>query len=171
MDGEYLRAVQAAGWMIVAVETDSVWIGCPRAGCNLKTRLKSGGHIPAVCRTDPPLPEIPVVGYLNDARPALRERRQQLGLTIRDTEDVSGIADDHLAKMEKDDPSKIPNILTFVDWAASMGYDVVLRPSVLPPVTIARIVETREALERRKAHFRHFGRVRKGRAVAALPKP
>lgn len=168
---EYIRRVQDAGWHVVAADLESVWIGCPRGGCNLRTRLKAGGAIPTVCRSAPPIATITVDDYMRVARPALRDRRQQLGLTIKDVEEVSGIADDHLAKMEKDDPSKIPNILTFIDWARSLGFQLVLVPDAMPQVTITKIAETREAQERRKSVYRHFGRVRKGRAVAALPKP
>ena len=170
---EYVREVQAAGWNVIAADMDSVWVGCPRGGCNLRLRLKSGSAIPSVCRTIAPMPEIVIRDWFNDFRPALRERRQELGLNIKDTEDVSGIATDHLAKMEKDDPSKVPNIMTAIYHANALGYELVLRPRSegLPLMTINRIIETRPIQERRKVHFRHFGRVRKGRAVAALPKP
>lgn len=173
LTAEFIREVQAAGWDIVAADTESVWAGCPRGGCNLRLRIKAGSSIPSVCRSTPLLPEIVVKSHVNDARPALRDRRVELGLSIKDVEDCSGIAADHLAKMEKDDPSKLPNILTFVDLANSLGYDVVLRPSAagLPPITIGRIIETRPIQERRKIHFKAFGRIRKGRAAALLPKP
>jgi transcriptional regulator with XRE-family HTH domain len=170
---EFMKDVQGAGWNIIAADVESVWVGCPRGGCNLRLRIKAGSSIPTVCRAKAPLPEIVVNSYLDDARPAMRDRRAELGLTIRDVEDISGIAPDHLAKMEKDDPSRIPNILTFVDQVKSLGYDLVLRPSEsgLPPVTIGRIIETRPIQERRKKMFRAFGRIRKGRATALLPKP
>lgn len=169
----FVKDVQGAGWNVIASDVESVWVGCPRGGCNLRLRIKAGSSIPTVCRAKAPLPEIVVNSYLNDARPALRERRVELGLTIKDVEDVSGIAPDHLAKMEKDNPSKVPNILTFIEQAQALGYDLVLRPSDagLPPVTIGRIVETRPIQEKRKNHMKAFARIRKGRATALLPKP
>jgi transcriptional regulator with XRE-family HTH domain len=168
---DFIRQVQDAGWHIVAADTDSVWIGCPRGGCNLRTRIKAGSSIPRTCRSEAPVGMIEVDDYVNVARPALRERRQQLGLTIKDIEEVSGIADDHLAKMQKENPSKIPNILTFTDWARSLGFKLVLIPAELPQVTINKIVETRPAQERRRIVYRQFAKIRKGRGVAALPKP
>ena len=169
----FVRDVQGAGCNVIAADEGSVWVGCPRGGCNLRLRIKAGSAIPTVCRAKAPLPEIVVNSYINDARPALRERRVELGLTIKDVEEVSGIAGDHLAKMEKDGPSKIPNILTFIEQAKSLGYDLVLRPSDegLPTVTIGRIIETRPIQEARKTRLRAFARLRKGRATALLPKP
>ncbi len=171
MDPKFLARVQAAGWVIRQVETEKVWCGCPRAGCNLRFQISKGGHIPSICHPEDALPVIWCDSFINDARPALRERREMLGLTIKDAEDCSGIAGDHLAKFEKDEPSKIPNILTFIDLCNSLGYRVALHPVGLPQVTLGRIADTREALDRRKASFRHFGRFRKGRGAAALPKP
>lgn len=168
---DFIRQVQDAGWHIVAADVESVWIGCPRGGCNLRTRLKAGSAIPRTCRSEAPVGMIEVDDYLNGARPSLRKRREQLGLTIKDVEEVSGIAGDHLAKIEKDDPSKIPNILTFTDWARSLGFKMVLIPAELPQVTLNVIVETRPAQARRSIVYRQFARIRKGRGVAALPKP
>lgn len=171
MDPKFLAKVQAAGWLIRQVETEKVWCGCPRAGCNLRFQISNGGHIPSVCNYEVPLAAITVENFFSDARVELRDRREMLGLTIKDVEDCSGIAGDHLAKFEKDDPTKIPNILTVRDWANTLGYTIMFHPGPLPPITLARIAETREALERRRASFRHFGRFRKGRGAVALPKP
>ena len=168
---EFLRRVQDAGWNIVGVDQVSLWIGCPWAGCGLKTRHKAGSAIPTACRSELPIAEIVLEDYVRQARPALRDRRQQLGLSIKELEYVSGIAGDHLAKMEKNDPSKIPNILTFTDWARTLGFKILLVPDAMPQVMLTQIAETRAAQDRRRAVSRHFGRVRKGREVAALPKP
>lgn len=165
ISAEFMREVQSAGWNIVAVTTDAITAGCPRSGCNLRHKIRKGGTVPAVCRTDPPLADVAVTSF-DDARIAMRERREQLWLTIKEVEDAAGLADDYLAKFEKDDPSKIPNAQAFIEWVQSLGFEMVLRPSTLPPRTMRLIEQTRVRGERRLASFRHFGRIRKGRASA-----
>jgi transcriptional regulator with XRE-family HTH domain len=148
LDADFLRAVQRAQWLIKAADEGSVIARCPRAGCTLTVRLSPGNPIPQTCRVGPDLLE-KVVQSFEDARLFLRERREDLALSIRDVEEVAGVATDHLAKWEKDGPSKIPNTETFLEWAASLGYEVVLRPAPLPPVALRAIIETRPLIKRR----------------------
>lgn len=155
MDAKFLRDVQAAQWLIKAVDEDHVVASCPRAGCALTVKLREGAAIPQTCRTGPDLAER-VVGSFEEIRLFLRSRREDLGLAIRDVEEVAGTATDHLAKWEKDGPSKIPNTETFLEWAQSLGYEVVLRPSALPPVALRAIVETRPLLRRREKRNRYY---------------
>lgn len=72
-----------------------------------------------------------------------------LGWTIRDAEVVAGIAEDHLAKFERDNwqelppqARKLPNIDTMVEWAGALGYEVVLRHKGLPPMGLSKVAET-----------------------------
>jgi transcriptional regulator with XRE-family HTH domain len=148
MDADFLRAVQRAQWLIKAADEGSVIARCPRAGCTLTVRLSPGGVIPQTCRTGPDFLET-VIRSFEDIRLPLREAREDYGLTIADVEQASGMADYHLAKCEKDDPSKIPNIETVISWAGSLGYDVILRRGSLPLLTLRLIVETRPRLKRR----------------------
>lgn len=148
MDAAFLRAVQKAQWLIMGADEDHVIARCPRAGCSLTVKLRPGNVIPQTCRSGPDLAET-VVGSFEDARLFLRARREDLGFSIRDIEEIAGVATDHLAKWEKDAPSKIPNTETFLEWAASLGYEVVLRPVPLPPVALRAIIETRPLLRRR----------------------
>jgi len=148
MDAEFLRAVQKAQWLIKAAGEDYVMVSCPRAGCNVTLNLTPGGFIPQTCKVGPDLLE-KTVGSFDDVRVFLRTRREDLALSIRDVEEAAGLETDHMAKFEKDNPTKIPNVTTFLEWAGALGYEVVLRPSPLPHIALRAIIETRPFLKRR----------------------
>lgn len=161
MDPKFLKRIQEAGWQIVHVEHDSAVMGCKREGCGLKSRIKSGAAIPMAASKLPALAEHAVNGF-DDARVFLRQRRENLALSIKDVELVAGIAVDYAAKFEKDEPSKIPNVETFIDWAGALGYQVVLRPVELPPYTVRVIAETRTMV---KSRIRMARQLRQKRAT------
>ncbi len=153
LDQFFLRQLQRLGWIILAAEQDRVLCGCPREGCEVKLCLTPKSHIPQTSGRGPDYADIAVENF-EDARLFLRQRRENLGLIIREVEDVAGIAGDFLAKFEKDDPSKIPNAQTFIEWAQTLGYEVVLRPGKLPPYALRVLAETREKLHQRRTKFR-----------------
>lgn len=144
MDTKFVKDVQMAGWSIQAVSDDAVIAKCPSAGCNLHAQLKLGAAIPAVdpgCRRDPIDAK---VGTYDDIRLALRKRRENLLLTIRELEEVAGLEPDLLAKVERDGTKKIPNVQTLLDWAGALGFEIVLRPAPMTPLALRTIVETRD---------------------------
>lgn len=143
VDQKFLRDVQAAGWQIKAADQSKVVAGCPRAGCALKILLRPDAPVPDTCKPGPDLAEVTVRTY-EDARVFLRARREALNLTIKELEEVAGASVDHLAKAEKNNPSKLPNAQLLVEWAASLGYEVVLRPASLPPMALRYISDTRQ---------------------------
>lgn len=153
LDQFFLRQLQRFGWIILAAEENRVLCGCPREGCEVKLCLTPKSHIPQTSGKGPDYAEIIITGF-EDARPFLREHRENLGVTIRELEEAAGIAVDFLAKFEKDDPSKIPNVQTFIEWAQTLGYEVVLRPGKLPPIMLRIISETRDKLQQRRTKFR-----------------
>lgn len=159
---EFLREVQGGGWLIITADSETVYAGCPRQGCGLQIKLKPGATVPASCRANPDLAEVVIEGF-DDARRAMRARREQLGLSIRNVEEAAGLADDYLAKFEKDDPAKIPNAQSFIEWIQSLGHELVLRPKGLPPYTMRIISETRDQLRARRQVFNRFGKMRKDR--------
>lgn len=151
MTPDFLKKVQAAGWAIEEVDEDRCTVRCPQPGCAMRGRFVEGGAVP---RRDAPRPFNLPVRQFDDARQALRDRRQTLGLTIAEVEELAGIAQDHLAKFEKVDFVKPPNIETFLEWAAALGFDVLLQPADLPPITLRYISETRAKQEARQSRFR-----------------
>lgn len=163
MDPKFIKDVQEAGWQIVHVDEASLVMGCPNAGCGLKSRIKVGASIPQTPCATPALAEIKINGF-DDARVFLRERRENLALSIRDVELVAGIAGDFAAKFEKDNPSKYPNVETFIDWVSALGYQIVLRPADLPPYTVRIIAETRDKLKSRVIMLPYHRAQRKRRA-------
>lgn len=148
MDQSFLKDVQQKGWPIQTVTEDTVVSPCPNAGCSVRVNLKSGTKIPTACRAGVEL-RSQVVTVFDDARVFLRSRREELRLTIRDVESISGMADDFLAKFEKEKPSKYPNVQTFVEWAQSLGFKVVLMPAEFPPLALRVIAETRHLIPAR----------------------
>lgn len=149
IDMNFIRLLQSRGWQVVEVGEDSCRVRCRATGCGLMAVLKSSGHVPQV---DPQknrnVLDIDVRNY-DDLLNALRQRRQDLKLSIREIEAACGLADDHLAKIEKPGSVKIPNAQIAIDLCNTLGFDVVLRPSDLPRPTIQKILETRELIESR----------------------
>lgn len=164
---KFLREIQAAGWLIKAVDEGIAYGACPRSDCGLTVKLRSGTKIPEACKPGPALAEV-LIERFDDARIFLRDRRDALLLTIREVEEVAGISVDFLAKFEKDDPSKIPNTQTFIEWAQALGYEVVLRPGTLPAYALRTISNTRAVAGRRKTMLRH-SRARRASASQSEP--
>lgn len=153
LDQVFLRQIQRAGWTILAADEARVLCGCPRDGCDVRLSLRPDGYIPQTSGKGPDYADVMITNF-EDARLFLRRRRESLAYTIREVEEVAGIAVDYLAKFEKDDPSKIPNAMTFIEWAQALGYDVVLRPGKLTPNALRVLAETRDKLQQRRTKFR-----------------
>lgn len=149
---DFLRHVQRSGWLVESADEESLIARCPAVGCGLRVKLKAGAAVPSRDCGRTPETDIAVEGF-EEARKFLRQRRRALSLTILETEIVSGIATDHLAKFERDDGNRLPNAQTFFEWAQALGYQVVLRPVDLPPITLRMISETRPFVEARQKRF------------------
>jgi transcriptional regulator with XRE-family HTH domain len=142
MDQAFLRKVQNQGWHIEAVDLRSVVARCPVNGCDVRLKFSPVAPVPQAC-TEPARPrEVILEGY-ETARRELRRRRLTLGLVIEEVELTAGLSLSHIGKMEKENPSKIPNLETFVVWAGTLGYDVIIRPRSIPLQTVKVISETR----------------------------
>lgn len=153
MDPKFLKEVEQNGWRIEKV-TDQFVIGrCPSVGCALRAKLDKNASIPPVDpgarrnRTD-----ITIDGY-DALRVALRSRREEICLTIKELEEIAGAATDHLAKAEKDQPTRIPNAMLLLEWIQALGYEVVLRPGELPAYTRRVICDTRNKYASRTRRF------------------
>ena len=141
MDVPFLRKVQEAGWLIDRVDLKSVDAACPREGCSLRVKLRQGAAIPTACGGGA-LNEM-VAQNFEDARTFLLHRRPRLALSISDVEHIAGMTPDYLAKFGKDNPSKIPNAQTFLEWAQALGMEVVFRPARLPLIGLRQVADTR----------------------------
>lgn len=161
MDRKFLTAVQLAGWTIASVEEDHVIGRCPNSGCGLVAKLSQDAHVPVVDPTRRrPVLDKTVVDY-DDLRTYLRARREDLCLSIRDVEEIAGLECDHLAKMEKDDPARLPNLQMVLYWANAVGMDIVLRPMLMPPIALTAIADTRDKVEQRRQRNKLEGRRRR----------
>jgi len=79
------------------------------------------GYVPSAdhgCRRDPI--DIQVATY-DAIRRKLRAARESLLLTIRDVEEISGIASDLPAKLEEDQNPRMPPAQMLSEWAGALG--------------------------------------------------
>jgi transcriptional regulator with XRE-family HTH domain len=149
MDQQHLKQVQAAGWQIEAVQPDHVIARCPSVGCALRAKLALGGPVPAV---DPARARSRVEARIqsyDDLRQQLRERREALLLSIREIEEIAGLTVDHLAKLEHDGRTRLPDIQTIMDWCGAVGYEIVLRPVPMTALALRTICDTRDRVDAR----------------------
>lgn len=166
IDAKFLRQVQGSGWHVEAVGQDHCIGKCPAHGCGMRAKLMQGATIPPIDptrernRLDYP------VGDFEEMRNLLRRRRVELALSIHEVEEVAGIAVDFLAKFEKDNPSKLPNIQTALEWVQALGFEVVLRPASMSTLGLRTICDTRDKLETRRKRFKHDERQRQDRRDA-----
>lgn len=150
VDEDFLQMIQRRGWQIMEVTEDSCTAKCRANGCGMAAKMVPGGHIPQV---DPGgtrnVTDIELRNY-DDVIEAWRARAQGLTLTIKEIEQACGLADDHLAKVVKPNSRKVMNVQTFIDTCNTLGLDVVLRPSVLPRITVRQILDSRDKVESRQ---------------------
>lgn len=156
----FLKSIEERGWMVETADKGGCIAKCKTPGCSMRIRIKEGGVIP-YREVGPKHSLDQPIHSFDDVRNVLRDRRENLGLIISEVEEVAGIAGDHIAKFECDGYQKharIPNVQTFLYWANALGYEVVLRPSVLPAVTCRRISETREQWPTRRKRTQRLRR-------------
>lgn len=150
MDPKFLKKVEEAGWTVEQSGERQVLARCPAQGCGMKAVLTEGKPVPAV---DPDMSrqglDRPVASY-DDARRILRERREDLRLRIHELEEATGTCVDYIAKAEKENPTRIPNFQLFLDWANTLGLEVVLRPTQIDnSLPLRMIADTRERVKHR----------------------
>lgn len=169
MDPKFLRDVQDKGWWIEAVTQKTCLASCPVPGCGMMTQLRQGARVP------PRAPgsdntEVQVTDY-EAVRVLLRERREQMGLSIREVEEDAGMAVDFLAKFERDTWNRagtirLPNLATFIEWAQVLGFEVYIRKGPMPPKVLRTIAQTREVADARKRQISEAQRRRELRAAS-----
>lgn len=138
---------QAAGWRIEEVETDSCRLACPREGCSVRVTWREGDPVPACSSAAGPGL---VIASHEDFRLLMRAERERLALTISEVEDAAGLSTSHLLKAEKDDPSRVVNLDTAIDWASALGGSLVVVFGPMPVRTLRIVAETREDVSRRR---------------------
>ncbi len=138
---QFLRDVQRAGFIVVGADAKGCVGRCGAPGCKLRVKLREGAAIPQRAAITNIL-GVPLTSFDN-ARRVLRQRRKDLHLSIAEVEEVAGMTPDRLAKCERDEWTKQPNVQTFIEWAGALGFDVVLQPAAMPPLMLSTIVQTR----------------------------
>lgn len=152
MDPKFLRDVQAHGWVVEAVSEDACIAKCRNSGCTVRLRLRQSSLLQSTGPRNSGQ-DFSVTSF-DDVRVFLRDRRQALTLNINEVEEIAGMTPDFLAKFERDtwaDAGTVrqPNVQTFVEWAGSLGYEVVLRPIGLPAKALSYIAQTRDRFRAR----------------------
>lgn len=156
IDKKFLDLVQENGWRIDAVTSSEVTAGCPRKGCGVRVKLRPVGPVPKACTGDD-FDEI-TLNSPDDFRRGVRAKRMALGLSIEDMEWIAGLSTDHIAKMEKPRPSKMPGLMALFTWAEAAGFQIMLRPKELPEQTLRQLIETRDQFNRRRQVNRYWRR-------------
>lgn len=146
---EFMHRVQRQGWSIVSADESGVTARCRARGCAMGARLSLDGHVPKVCKPDTGPQEI-TVEVFEHIRVTLKARREELQLTIAELEDIIGMARDQIAKCERENPSRIPNVQTIMEWGEALGYRFAMIPANLPAITLRHIETTRDVAEWRK---------------------
>lgn len=148
MDTKVLREIQRLGWIIESVGKDACVVKCPEQGCGMRARIRKDTGAPP--RLNERVETDIEAKSFDEVRQMLRARRLELALSIPEIEEAAGLTTDHLAKFERPDFSKIPNLDTVIYWAGALGFELVLRPAELPPMTLRMITETRPILPQRR---------------------
>lgn len=164
VDVDFMRKVQSAGWLVKAVDGDTVVAGCPRNGCGLTIKLRPDRAVPRSSCAVAPIGRIEIDNW-EDVRLALRGRREDLCLDIPEVEEAAGLSASHLSKIEKDNPVRTPTFETTLLILAALGMRVVLEYGDLPPKTLRTIEQTRDKVQRRRKFNGHHHRHRMRRAA------
>lgn len=146
MNPDFLKSVQRCGWQVQSADESGCIARCPTPGCGVRVALKSSSSIPKRAVEGWTIEK--VVDSLDTGRRFLKERREDLCLTIAEVEEIAGMATDHLAKFERENWAtagtvRSLNFETFKNLAEALGYRVVLVPGLLPPLALRIISETR----------------------------
>lgn len=164
VDQNFLNEVEKAGWVLRYVKQEEVLVICPRHGCDLRITLKPNQPVPNSCGAMPETKEIVFDSY--DAwRKFMIDRREGLGLSIRDMEAIAGLADDHLAKIESE--TKIPNLETAIMISQAAGVQLFARFAPLIKLAKRTIVDTRDQLESRTTMQKHHRARRQAKRAAS----
>jgi transcriptional regulator with XRE-family HTH domain len=149
----FLRELQRRGWLIESATEDGCVARCPEPGCLVRTQLREGSSIPQRFSVDNEGWIVLTSGA--HAVEVLRHRRQQLRLSIAETEECAGLTADHIAKAET---GRQFNLDTACMWFPAIGYDLVLVPRPLPAITLRVLAETRAKADSRGRRFERAGR-------------
>ena len=88
-----------------------------------------------------------------DIQNFLKSRRDELALSIAEIEEIIGLSKDHLAKMEKQNPSRTPSTDILIEWAQALGFELVFRPTPMTSYAIRTICDTRDKTAARQKRF------------------
>lgn len=146
---EFLREIQRAGWIIEHVDADVAVAQCPMQGCGMRAKLRPGATVPQACPGTGKLADVHVADYAQ-LLAFLSQRRENLALNMPQADEIIGLADGHIGKLES--MARQPWPATLFDWVAGLGYQIVLRPVGLPPKALAVIAQSRAraAVKRRQ---------------------
>lgn len=160
---EFLAAIQKAGWRIVSADETCVTCMCGNPGCSLRVKLEPTRPIPMG------FDKRAVIGWtkvtdIDELRQALRKRREDLALTIPEVEADAGLIESHLNKIEKDYPSKIPNVITLMWLMRCLGLAMYIAPHELPHPVLRTISSTRAKIAYRRLRVKIFRELRRLKA-------
>ena len=142
---EWIKAAQAAGWVVQGVRGRSITLTCACHGCrgSREYLLESLDGPPPPCALDHVNGHSrPAFEGYQDLVAELRRRRVDLGLDQMDLGAAMGVPDGYVNKLESFARTASP--LTLWLWAQAVGLRLTYRPAALPPATL-KAIEDRQA--------------------------
>ena len=96
-----------------------VLAGCPRRIARCRRFSSSAPLSPTHAAPIPGMIEVEIRSY-DDGRRTLRDRRQDLCMTMTQVEFCAGLTEGHLLKAEKDNPDRVMSVEGFIVWANTL---------------------------------------------------
>lgn len=139
---DFILKAQEQGWVLFSATREVLSFHCTHPGCEHTIVCFSSqidaGKVPKPCDWphDNGRSRYHVTSY-DEIVYQLRRARWRYGLSQADLGSVIGLTDGHINKLETGDRLATWPIL--VPWIQSLGFDVILVPSGLPPQTVRAI--------------------------------
>lgn len=137
---EWITGAEKQGWRVLNKTTLEIRLVCAKHGCTgrMAVPLANPGPIPDPC----PLDHVAAwsSGAFDDYKALVAifiKRRHALGLSQEDLNDVLGMADGYISKLESF--ARVSTLPTLQLWAQCLGLSIVTGRAPLPPATAAAI--------------------------------
>ena len=137
---KWIKEAQSAGWRVTSSRDHTLHLTCSCLGCpgKLSLLLDDLGPAPAPCD----LPHVgqygaPAYDQYKALVAQLVRKRRALGMSQEDINAAAGMAEAHLNKLESF--ARTAQFPTMQLWAETLGLEITLAASILPPATVRAI--------------------------------
>tara|TARA_R110002110_G_scaffold26572_7_gene97483 strand:- start:3253 stop:3765 length:513 start_codon:yes stop_codon:yes gene_type:complete len=137
---KWIKEAQAAGWRVASSRDRTLFLSCSREGCKGAQSIDLGklGPAPEPCTLDHDKQYAKkVYDQYKSLVGELVKKRRALGLSQEDINAAAGMAEAHLNKLESF--ARTAQFPTMQLWAETLGLEITLAASILPPATVRAI--------------------------------